>query len=127
MSAVSGAVERYLETIHELEPEGPVRVKDIAVALSISYPSVTGMVNRLVESGLATHDRYRHIELTSKGRRIARGLDRKQAVIMRFFTEVLGIDEEAAERDACEIEHVISTGTLDKLVEYLEKTTRPAG
>ena len=123
MTAVSGAVERYLETIYELERDGTVRVKDIADAMSVSCPSVSGMVTRLVDGGLATHDKYRHIELTSKGRRIARGLDRKQAVIMRFFTEVLDIDEESAERDACEIEHVISSGTLDKLVEYLEKKT----
>jgi DtxR family transcriptional regulator, Mn-dependent transcriptional regulator len=115
-----GAFERYLETIYEIWADGrEVRVKDIAASLGVSKPSVSEMVDRLVEAGLVTHDKYQHITLTPKGKRIAKGLDHKHEVIKHFFTEVLGVDEELADRDACEIEHVISDKTLDKLVEYL--------
>jgi DtxR family Mn-dependent transcriptional regulator len=78
------------------------------------------MVDRMVESSLVTHDKYQHIKLTSKGKRIAKGLDRKHETIKRFFVDVLGVDAALADKDACEIEHVISDKTLDKLVEYLE-------
>jgi DtxR family transcriptional regulator, Mn-dependent transcriptional regulator len=117
----NGAFERYLEVIYEIGGKGgQVRVKDIAASLGVSYPSVSEMVERLVEKGLATHDKYQHVSLTAKGRRIARGLDKKHEVIKRFFTNVLEVDEAVADTDACEIEHVISDETLDKLVRYLE-------
>lgn len=115
------ASERYLETIFRIAGEsGEVRVKDIATSLGVSNPSVSEMVDRLVESSLVVHHKYQHIELTAKGRRIAMGLDRKHEVIKRFFVNVLGVDEEVADSDACEIEHVISDESLDRLVSYLE-------
>jgi len=118
-----GAFERYLEAIYETGEcaGGEVRVKDIAASLGVSKPSVSEMVDRLVENQLVTHDKYQHIKLTAKGRRIAKGLDRKHETIKHFFIDMLGVDPEVADKDACEIEHVISDVTLDKLVEYLEK------
>jgi DtxR family transcriptional regulator, Mn-dependent transcriptional regulator len=117
----TGAFERYLEAIYEIGgSSGEVRVKDIAASLSVSYPSVSEMIDRLVESGLVSHDKYQHIALTPKGIRIAKGLDRKHGVIQRFFVNVLKVDETVADRDACEIEHVISDETLEKLVSFLE-------
>lgn len=116
-----GAFERYLEAIYEIcESGNEVRVKDIAASLGVSKPSVSEMVDRLVDSKLVTHDKYQHILLTPKGKRIAKGLDRKHDTIKQFFVGVLGVDEALADKDACEIEHVISDKTLDKLVEYLE-------
>ena len=117
----TGAFERYLEAIYEIaRNSGEVRVKDIACSLGISNPSVSEMLDRLVENSLVTHDKYQHIELTAKGRRIAKGLDRKHEVIKKFFTNVLHVEEAVADADACEIEHVISDETLDRLVSYLE-------
>ena len=118
-----GAFERYLEAIYETGEcaGGEVRVKDIAASLGVSRPSVSEMVDRLVENQLVTHDKYQHIKLTAKGRRIAKGLDRKHETIKHFFIDMLGVDPKVADKDACEIEHVISDVTLDKLVEYLEK------
>ncbi|HEY5494476.1 MAG TPA: metal-dependent transcriptional regulator [Candidatus Anoxymicrobiaceae bacterium] len=118
-----GAFERYLEAIYETGEcaGGEVRVKDIAASLGVSKPSVSEMVDRLVENQLVTHDKYQHIKLTAKGRRIAKGLDRKHETIKHFFIDMLGVDPKVADKDACEIEHVISDVTLDKLVEYLEK------
>ncbi|MBU4194953.1 MAG: metal-dependent transcriptional regulator [Actinobacteria bacterium] len=113
--------ERYLETIYGIESGGTeVRVKDIAATLGVSNPSVSEMVDRLVACGLVTHNKYQHIALSAKGRRIARGLDQKHDVLRQFFVDVLGVNEAVADRDACEIEHVISNETLDKLVGYLE-------
>lgn len=117
----TNAFERYLDVIYEIEAAGgEVRVKDIASALEVSYPSVSEMVDRLVTDGLVTHDKYQNISLTSRGRRIGKGLDEKHEVIKRFFANVLGVDEKVADKDACEIEHVISNESLDRLVRYLE-------
>ena len=34
---------------------------------------------------------------------------------------MIGVDEEIATTDACEIEHVVNPQTIEKLTEYLEK------
>ena len=125
---LTDAFERYLDAIFMIEDSGSrVRVKDIAESLGVSNPSVSEMVERLVENGLATHDKYGHIGLTPRGRRIARELNRKHSVIKRFFVNVLGVSEETAERDACLIEHVISDESLESLVEFLETITGAGG
>jgi DtxR family Mn-dependent transcriptional regulator len=124
----TGAFERYLEVIYEIGvTSGEVRVKDIAESLAVSYPSVSEMMDRLVEKGLVSHDKYGHIALTPKGRRMAKGLNRKHEVIKRFFVNVLHVDEPVADSDACEIEHVISDETLDKLVDFLESMPGTGG
>ncbi len=116
-----GAVERYLEAIYEIAAsKETIRVKDIAALLSVSSPSVSEMVDKMVDGGLVTHDKYRDISLTGRGRSIARGLNRKHEVIKHFFVNVLEVDEQTADSDACEIEHVISDETLDRLVSFLE-------
>jgi len=93
---MSGAFERYLEAIYEAGEcaGGEVRVKDIAASLGVSKPSVSEMVDRMVENQLVTHDKYQHIKLTAKGRRIAKGLDRKHETIKHFFIDMLGVDPE---------------------------------
>lgn len=114
--------ERYLEAIYETGgSSGEVRVKDIAATLGVSNPSVSEMVDRLVENGLVTHDKYQRIVLTAKGRRIASGLDRKHEVVKSFLRDVLDVDEGVADREACEIEHVISDSTLDRLTRFIEE------
>jgi DtxR family Mn-dependent transcriptional regulator len=125
---VTGAFERYLDVIYEVHvKQGEVRVKDIAESLGVSRPSVSEMVDRLVENGLVTHDKYSHIKLTSRGHRIGKGLDRKHDIIKRFFVDVLGVGETVADRDACEIEHVISNETMGRLIEFLEKLPESGG
>lgn len=120
----TGAIERYLETIYELGLEQEVvRVKDIACALDVSYPSVSEMLTKLARDNLIIHGKYQHVSLTEKGTRIARKLDRKHETLKKFFTEILEVDEETADSDACEIEHVISDKTFQKLISHLESTT----
>lgn len=119
----TSADEKYLETIYELQLKlEVVRVKDIAGALDVSYPSVSEMLVKLARDDLINHGKYQHVTLTEKGAKIAKHLDRKHETLKQFFTEVLEVDEKTADSDACEIEHIISDKTLQKLVSYLEAT-----
>ncbi len=121
----TSAVEKYLEVIYEIARSGgSTRVKDVAKSLNVSLASVSEMLDRLVQQGYVAHDKYRRITLTPKGKKLAMRLDRKHAVIMRFFTNILEVDEEVANKDACEIEHVISDETLEKLVRFLESVEK---
>ena len=116
------AMETYLETIYDLEQkDGVARVKDIAKELDVSTPSVSSMLDRLVEKELAEHEKYGYVKLTPKGRQTGKRLESRHLAIKTFFRDVLGVDAETADQDACKIEHVISKESAERLVEFINK------
>jgi DtxR family transcriptional regulator, Mn-dependent transcriptional regulator len=120
---VTACMEDYLEAIHELAQDhndDEVRVSDIARKLHVTRPSVVGMLRHLIEHGLAAHDRYGRVRLTAAGARIARDTFNRHQVLQRFLEEVLGLDVEVAERDACKMEHNLSPETIDRFIALQE-------
>jgi len=118
---LTATMEDYLETICRLEEsKGIARVKDIAKRLRVRRPTVSGALQGLVSRGLVTHEPYEHVALTRKGLEIAREMTRRHEGIKRFLSAVLRVPEKAAERQACEMEHVIDRETLDRLVWFSE-------
>jgi DtxR family Mn-dependent transcriptional regulator len=118
--------EEYLEVILELTNEkgGLARVSDIAERLGISPASVTEMIQKLQKNGLVIHERYGPIKLTERGTEIAE-IVRKRHDILKTFLKLLGINEEIAEKDACEIEHNVNQETvkrLTSLIEFIQQT-----
>jgi len=106
----------YLETIVLLEKrEGSARVTDIAQELGVSKPSVHVALHELENRKLAEHERYGAIMLTPEGRSAALEISRRHKVLTAFLGEVLGVSPENAERDACRIEHYLSTETMDRI------------
>lgn len=120
---VSSSMEDYLEAIHILEVEnGNVRIKDIAARLKISCASVSGAVKNLKKLGLVSHSRYDLVALTKEGDALARTVYERHLIVLRFLHEILKLDEETAEKDACRIEHSLSPETFEKLREFVEAT-----
>ena len=112
--------EEYLEVIYELISEkGNARVSDIAEKLGISPASVTEMVQKLKKSGFVTQERYSPISLTEKGSKIAE-IVRRRHNTLKAFLQLLGINEEVAENDACEIEHNVNQETVKRLTSLIE-------
>ncbi len=58
------------------------------------------------------------IMLTQSGRQAAINIRDRHNTLKYFFSEVLGIDEDIAEEDACRMEHAISKETLKPLKIY---------
>ena len=115
------ALEMYVKTIHELEEEfGAAAPSDIAEKLAVKAPSVTSALQKLDSLGMAEYQRYQHVNLTEKGRKIAEMLDKRNRTI-RDFLLLIGVDEEIASSDACEIEHIVHKETIDKLAQFLRK------
>ena len=120
--ALSQSLEDYLEAIYHLIQDGKVaRVKDVAARLKVQMPSVTGAVRSLAARGLVDHDPYSYITLTEKGEAIARDMVRRHEVLTHFLVAFLGIDEDVAGRNACEMEHAIEPVVLDRLVDFVEQ------
>lgn len=118
---LTNSMEDYLEAISILaEKKKYVRVRDIAKYMKVKMPSVTGALKLLVKKNLVNHEKYEYVELTKQGTMIAQGIRDRHDAILRFLTEVLNMDPETAERDACGIEHSISAITLDRLLKVIE-------
>lgn len=118
-SQITSNMEDYLESIHELSRDknsGEVRVTDIAKRMRVTRPSVVGMIKHLVEHGLARHDHYGGVSLTGEGIQIAREMWHRHQVLRRFLEEVLGLDAEIAEMDACGMEHSLGPETIDRFI-----------
>ena len=117
---LSECEESYVETIYDLiQRHGYARVVDIAEALKVKPPSVTNMLQKLDDQKFVNYKKYRGVVLTSKGRLLAKTLERHHHALRSFLT-IIGVSEEIADKDACEIEHKIDRETIEKLAKFVE-------
>lgn len=115
--------EMYLEVILKLEKRnGIVRSVDIAKELGYSKPSVSRAMRVLKDAGFITHSPYEDIALTDEGRAKAERVYKSHQLITDFFIKALKMDKDAAEQDACRIEHVISDEAIDAIEKYLSNS-----
>lgn len=129
MVKLSKAMEQYLETIYEIEKEGRLAsVSDIAEARGVKLPSVTYVLRKLSQTdlGLVNYERYnREVSLTSKGKKIAERLEKTHEAL-RWFFEMIGLESEIANEDACELEHLVHPQTVAKLTNFVEWVKKDA-
>jgi DtxR family Mn-dependent transcriptional regulator len=115
------AQEDYLETIYELALNQPAaRVSQIAQKLSVNKSSVTGALKQLAAKGFVSHNPYQFIELTPSGVARAKEVVRRHEVLKKFFTHVLGVDEDQADQAACHMEHHLQRQVLARLLEFVQ-------
>lgn len=113
--------EDYLEAVLNIESEnGVVRTTDIAARLNVSKPSVNIAMNVLSAEGYINHETYGKITLTEKGKVHASMVYKRHTTLVRFLRDILNVSEEVSKRDACLIEHDVSSETMEKIASYLE-------
>jgi len=116
--------EDYLKIIFELGgTKKKVSNKQIALSLDIAAGSVTEMVGKLVQEGLAKHTPYAGISLTKKGIRYAETLVRKHRIWEDFLVDKLNYDLPDVHTEAEVLEHVTSDRLIDSLEEFLGNPT----
>lgn len=119
---LSNSLQDYLEAILNLtEQNDTVRITDLAFYMKVAKPTVTETVNNLAGQDFIRHEKYGPIELTGKGYEQAVKIRRRHLVLHNFLVNVLGVDPETANKEACLMEHAISSDTTDKLVQFLEE------
>lgn len=112
--------EDYLETMLMLkERNGFIRSIDIAKHLDVTKPSVSYATKRLRENGYIIMDNDGLITLTEEGYGIARTIYDRHKKLCDFL-EMLGVDPETAEDDACKIEHDISNTTFEAICNHVD-------
>ena len=119
-SKLTQSLEDYLEVIHVLLQTNKIaRIRDIAAALTVKMPSVARAVAELKKEGLVSQEPYSGVELTEEGKRVAVVILNRHLLLRQFLIH-LGVSEEAANEDACNMEHILSAETLAKIEEYMK-------
>ncbi|NYH77917.1 DtxR family Mn-dependent transcriptional regulator [Actinopolyspora biskrensis] len=112
----SASVEDYVRTIYGLSERGAsVTNTTLTSRLGLSPSSVSGMITKLAQLGLVTHERYRSVELTTTGRRLACDVLRRHRLLEQFLVEVLDYTWDEVHQEADALEHAVS----DELIEHI--------
>jgi DtxR family transcriptional regulator, Mn-dependent transcriptional regulator len=113
----STAVQDYTKAIYALEDrdQEPVSTNAIAERLGVTPASASGMVKRLGELGLVSHQRYHGVLLTDAGRRVALEVIRHHRLLELYLYESLGVPWDRVHEEAEVLEHVLSE-ELEELI-----------
>ncbi|MDD4188920.1 MAG: metal-dependent transcriptional regulator [Eubacteriales bacterium] len=118
---VTVSSEDYLEIILLLaEKNGVVRSTDIASFRGVSRACVNKALGVLKDNGLVQQQKYGTVVLTKKGSEVAGSVKQRHKILKSFLTEVLGVNPETAENEACEMEHAMSSETLGKFEQFMK-------
>ena len=118
----------YLETVYLLSLRNDtVGVSQVAAERDVTVPTARSAIARLRKDGYVRQERYGKILLTELGRNRAESVYRTHSVIFRFLHDVLGVDAETADTEACKMEHGLSEKTRARLVEFLDEQCAPEG
>lgn len=119
MSNLSASLEDYLEVIcNLLETSDCVKAVEISRKLNISRASVSEALSKLAEKGLIFYEGHKGITITEQGLARAKEVITKHNMLTSFFENILCLDKEESENNACKIEHVISPEFFDRLKDF---------
>src|SRR6266487_3460202 len=123
---MSSAVEDYAKAIYALERrgEGAVSTNALAERLGVTPASASGMVKRLDEMGLVSHEPYRGVQLTSEGLRLALEVIRHHRLLELYLAEQLGVPWDRVHAEAEVLEHVLSEELEELIATKLGNPTR---
>lgn len=113
----SSAIEDYSKAIYALEQRGecPVSTNALAERLRVTPASASGMVKRLGELGLVSHQPYRGVTLTKSGQRVALEVIRHHRLLELYLVRSLGLPWDRVHAEAEVLEHVLSD-ELEELI-----------
>lgn len=110
--------EMYLETILKLKnKKGSVRAIDVAEELGYSKPSVSRAVGIMKKDGFIVVRADGLIDLTETGKEKAENIFARHKSLTQALV-VMGLSPEAAEENACRVEHVITEEAFEAIKKY---------
>ncbi|MDY7026898.1 MAG: metal-dependent transcriptional regulator [Spirochaetota bacterium] len=110
------AAADYLSQIFLIERDyTTVTNMKLAERLQVSKPAVTQSIKRLSKLGLVQQDRYGVIQLTDEGRDIAKQVMIRHYLIEHVLVDMLGYPWEKSDREAKQLQVIISDELKDHL------------
>jgi DtxR family transcriptional regulator, Mn-dependent transcriptional regulator len=125
----TSAVEDYAKAIYSLQtdtgdgPPAPVSTNALAERLGVTPGSASGMVKRLGELGLVSHQPYHGVALTEAGRRVALEVIRHHRLLELYLVESLGVPWDRVHDEAEVLEHVLSEQLEERIAAKLGDPT----
>ncbi|WP_276168434.1 metal-dependent transcriptional regulator [Zobellia alginiliquefaciens] len=115
--------EDYIKAIYHLGKgeNNIVSTNEVAEQMSTKPSSVTDMVKKLSEKGVANYKKYKGVCLTEYGQKVALTLVRKHRLWEVFLVDKLNFAWDEVHEVAEQLEHIKSeklTDSLDKLLGY---------
>jgi DtxR family transcriptional regulator, Mn-dependent transcriptional regulator len=113
---LTAAVQDYTKAIYTIESrDGAASTTELATLLEVRPASVSGMLRKLSELGLAEHEPYHGARLTERGRRVALEVIRHHRLVELFLVESLGMTWDEVHDEAEVLEHALSE-ELEELI-----------
>lgn len=77
--------------------------------------------NNRTENMTPSKEKYGVVNLTESGKNVADNIKSRYEVLKQFLQYVLGVDADIAAKDACQMEHIISSETVKRIDRQLER------
>lgn len=111
----------YLMAIHQLlEEKGYARLIDVAATLGISKGSLSTSLKPLITKKFIYEDEHKHLFLSDLGKLYALHIENTYSVVKHFLENILGVQKDQAEIDACKVEHLLGVDTTDKILKLVK-------
>ena len=123
-SELSHSMAHYLLTIHKLkESRGFARVTDIARELNLTKGSVSSGINNLKKKCLVEEEEAncKFLNLTDFGHDEVHRILSARTLLFYFLRDFVGVSEETAKRDSCQMEHLMGLETSQKFFNFMKK------
>lgn len=118
---LSSTEENYLKAIFKLSKfrEENISTNNIAAEMQTAPASVTDMVRKLGDKKLVHYEKYKGVQLTEEGRKLAIHLIRSHRLWEVFLVEKLGFNWDEVHEIAEELEHIKSDELIRRLDDFL--------
>lgn len=113
--------ENYIKAIYHLseDAEGAISTNNIAKEVNATAASVTDMLKKLQQKKIIAYEKYKGVNLTKEGERIAKSVVRKHRLWEVFLVDKLGYSWDKIHDIAEQLEHIHSDELIDKLDKFL--------
>lgn len=118
---MSVSTENFLKGIYQLKNDLGVKANssNLAERLDISRAAITDMAKKLADKELVIYKKYREIDLTEKGQKLALSVVRRHRLWETFLDRVLNLAPYEIHQEAELLEHQTSENLMSKIDEYL--------
>ena len=106
---LSATLRDYVTAVHKLERKtGWAQTRQIATRLGVTDAAVTQAIGRMADMHLVRHRKYKGVQLTDKGRRIAVEMIRHHRLLETFLFEILKMPWDMIHQEAERLQAHIS-------------------
>jgi DtxR family Mn-dependent transcriptional regulator len=119
--SLTSTEENYLKAIFKIQEResGPAGTNHIAQEMDTSAASASDMIRKLSKKMLVDYQKYRGVQLSAEGRRLATALIRKHRLWESFLVDKLNFNWDEIHEIAEELEHIRSPKLIHRLDKFL--------